>query len=82
MFPRWGDWNVKYTARGLRKRRLAQIVRAVSAMVALLALIRAWKSGLGLRDGPTILRSYLRSALYGVLTSGIRGLDMLRARLA
>ena len=35
MFPKWRDWNIEYTPKGLRKLQLQQAIRIIGLVLAL-----------------------------------------------
>jgi cation diffusion facilitator CzcD-associated flavoprotein CzcO len=64
MFPRYADWDVQYTSKGLLRKRLRAAVRLVGLMAAVAALVYARSYGV---DGVlSLLRSWLRNGLDGV----------------
>ncbi len=38
MFPKWSDWNIQYTTKGLIKRRIKQTVRVVTLLASIVGL--------------------------------------------
>lgn len=48
MFPKWSDWRISYTTKGLLKKRLGQLFKAVVATIAFVALRNMHESGDGL----------------------------------
>ncbi|KAF2089118.1 FAD/NAD(P)-binding domain-containing protein [Saccharata proteae CBS 121410] len=50
MFPRYSDWNIAYTRKGLLKLWLGRSVRVVAFAAVLLGAYRARQAGLGTRD--------------------------------
>lgn len=50
MFPKWKDWDIAYTAQGLRRRRLRQSLWYVLLAVALLGAYQVRVSDGGLKS--------------------------------
>ena len=46
MFPKWSDWNIAYTSKGLRKQRLRATLKTLACLFALIAVYRARKTGM------------------------------------
>lgn len=42
MFPKWNDWNIQYTTKGLVKHRIKQTLRTVVFLTGILGLYYAW----------------------------------------
>ena len=78
MFPKWSDWNIQYTRKGLIKRRISQLVRTVALLTAILGAyyIRKDVRG-GLRAMSAFVRQNIRIALFAVLDLAQKGVSML-----
>lgn len=71
MFPKWSDWDLQYTRRGLLKKR----ARQASGVILLLAIIvgsyalRRRGSGVfsGLQSLNHLLRKYVKQGLFSAL---------------
>lgn len=63
MFPRWEDWNIKYTPQGLLKQRIRRGAGVLAFVAALVGAYRARQKGLGVRDITALVRQILRGAL-------------------
>lgn len=77
MFPKYSDWNVKYTPKGLRKKRRNEAMRYLALLLVLGGIYRARKAGHTIAEGPTLLRGFLRTAL----RKGVEGLQWLSSRV-
>lgn len=77
MFPRYSDWNIRYTTRGIWRRRLKEMLRVVAFALLVLGISQARQKGYALRDGPTLIRAAIRQGIQ----SGIKGMEALRGRL-
>ncbi len=66
MFPKWNDWNIKYTPQGLLKQRIRRGVSILAFAAALVGAYRARQKGLGVRD----IVGLVRQLLHGVLDTG------------
>jgi hypothetical protein len=40
MFPKWNDWDLKYTSKGLNKRKFRQVIRCI-LVIGLLFFVHA-----------------------------------------
>ncbi len=45
MFPRWRDWDIKYTPKGQRQRRRARALQLVVLVLVGLYLLSVWRRG-------------------------------------
>ncbi len=63
MFPTWSDWDIRYTPKGLAKRRTKKLLRILMITLAIIAIRRASKRGLGMRDVPVLVKGYVRWGL-------------------
>ncbi|EON67384.1 hypothetical protein W97_06637 [Coniosporium apollinis CBS 100218] len=63
MFPKWEDWNVKYTPQGLLKQRIRRGAGILAFVAALVGAYRARQKGLGVRDITAMVRQILHSAM-------------------
>lgn len=67
MFPKWSDWNITYTKRGLLKLYLQHGLRVLAAFVLLIGGWRARQRGLKVTD----LRAALKHVVEAVIDNGI-----------
>lgn len=63
MFPKWEDWNIKYTPQGLLKQRIRRGAGILAFVAALVSAYRARRKGLGVRDITALVRQILHSAM-------------------
>ena len=78
MFPKWSDWHIKYTRKGLIKHRISRAAR-VAVLIATIVgayYIRKDVRG-GLRAIVDLSQQFLRSALLGVQEMAQRGISVL-----
>jgi len=78
MFPRWSDWNIQYTTKGLLKHRISQILRTVALVAAIVGAyyIRKDVRG-GLLALSAVVRQYVKRGILGGLGLATRGVGML-----
>jgi cation diffusion facilitator CzcD-associated flavoprotein CzcO len=50
MFPRWQDWNIEYTQKGIMRMRVRRAVRGLAVVLLIGGLVKARQSGLGVGD--------------------------------
>lgn len=81
MFPKWSDWEVQYTRKGLLKRQARQALKVLlvaSVVVGAYTLRREVLEGLTSSGGTSyVLQSYLKSGLLGLWGRVHRAIDML-----
>lgn len=63
MFPKWKDWDVTYTRKGLLKQRLRQALKYIAFVAAIVGVYRTRQAGQSMVDIPNLLRQYVRFAL-------------------
>ena len=80
MFPKWSDWNIQYTRKGLIKHRVSQAGKVVFLLGAIVGAyyIRKDVRG-GLRAIVGLSQHLLRSALIGVQTAAQKGISIMSA---
>lgn len=76
MFPKWSDWNIQYTTKGLIKQRAKQTLRVVTLLASIVGLyyIRKDVRG-GLRAFGGLMKQKFRVELLrllGWVEKGIR----------
>ncbi|CAE7010800.1 hypothetical protein CFE70_001958 [Pyrenophora teres f. teres 0-1] len=59
-FPKWNDWNIEFTSRGIAKMRMRRAVRSLALALAIGGIWRFKKSGLGLKDAKDWLKRMVR----------------------
>ncbi|KAI9677020.1 MAG: hypothetical protein M1817_006859 [Caeruleum heppii] len=82
MFPRYRDWDFKYTAKGILKQKVRRGLMFLCVTLAIVGVFRARQAGSGVLEMPGVLRMYTKQFLAGVLSQGVQGLQYLRAQLA
>jgi len=81
MFPKWKDWNVTYTRKGLLKYRLRQALKYIAFAAAIVGMVRMRQSGRSLVDLPSLLREYVRFGLLSILSTVNRGIATVQSRI-
>ena len=68
MFPKWSDWNIQYTTKGLIKQRIKQTLQVVTLLVSIVGVnyIRKDVRG-GLRAFDSSVRQMFKSGLLRLL---------------
>lgn len=62
-FPKYNDWNIAYTSKGVSKIRRTRALRLLSVLLAIIGVYRWRKSGLSVGDIKGMLERVLHSAL-------------------
>lgn len=81
MFPKWSDWHIQYTTKGLIKQRLWQTLRVVALLGAIAGLYRVRndvRGGLRALDGA--VKERVKFGLLRLLGWVERGVRMLPER--
>ncbi|KAF2761812.1 FAD/NAD(P)-binding domain-containing protein [Pseudovirgaria hyperparasitica] len=78
MFPRWRDWNIKYTTKGLWKLRLQAIFRLLAITSTIAVLLKMRSMGL---DSLESIKSVAGFALQMGVARGISSLKSVQASL-
>lgn len=68
MFPTWKDWDIRYTSKGIFKRRAGRLIRVLSLVGIITAIVR-------LRKNPQNFRAILRRYAVSILTSSAKVLQ-------
>ncbi|KAF2869690.1 hypothetical protein BDV95DRAFT_608531 [Massariosphaeria phaeospora] len=70
VFPKWNDWNVAYTKKGVRRQRRTRALRLLALALAIVGIRSFRRSGLGLADVSAFLRQTLNAIVGKVLQAG------------
>jgi hypothetical protein len=81
MFPRWKDWTVTYTRKGLLKHRVWQASKYIAFAAAIVGMVRTMQAGRSLLDIPNHLQQYVRSGLLSILATLSRGIAKVQTRI-
>ncbi|CAG5156972.1 uncharacterized protein ALTATR162_LOCUS4765 [Alternaria atra] len=76
-FPRWNDWNIEYTNKGIARMRARRVVRTLALVLAIGGVWRFKQSRLGLKD----VKSLLRGAVQGSIGNLNEVWEMMRKAL-
>jgi hypothetical protein len=77
MFPKYKDWNVTLTPKGVSKRRLSRNLRLLIWTLLFTGLYQAKKSGLSAK----YLKNHIRNAIIAILATGVSGMQRLLSAL-
>ncbi|KAF2189724.1 FAD/NAD(P)-binding domain-containing protein, partial [Zopfia rhizophila CBS 207.26] len=78
LFPKWSDWNVAYTKKGLAKKRTRQAMRLLTFAILIIGVHRIRQSGLGIRD----VKAHFQSLLQGVLAKAVQHWNLVKDQAA
>lgn len=73
-FPKYNDWNIAYTKKGVSKIRRTRALRLLSVILAVGGVYRWHKSGLGVKD----IKGMLQNVLQGVLATAVQTWTLLK----
>jgi len=59
-FPKWDDWNIAYTSKGVAKMRRTKAFRLLTLALAVVGAYKVRQSGLGLQDIKAVLKNFLQ----------------------
>ena len=81
MFPKWSDWNIQYTTKGLVKQRIKQTLQVVTLLASFVGLyyVRNDVRG-GLRALDSSMKQMVKSGLLRLLGWVEKGVRMLPER--
>jgi cation diffusion facilitator CzcD-associated flavoprotein CzcO len=68
LFPKWSDWNITYTKKGLAKQRTQKSARVLLGALAVVGAYRFHQSGASVKD----VQAALRNALLAVFAQILR----------
>lgn len=63
MFPKWADWNIKYTPKGLRQKRIKTLLKYTLYAALFTGAVKARRVGVKFSDIPKLTKGYSRAAL-------------------
>ncbi|KAF1946136.1 FAD/NAD(P)-binding domain-containing protein [Clathrospora elynae] len=66
-FPRWNDWNIEYTPKGIAKMRRTRAMRILSVVLAIGGMYRLRRSGLGVEDVTAVMKYVVQGSLARLL---------------
>lgn len=66
-FPKWDDWNIAYTKKGIWNMRRTRAMRALAVLLAIVGAHRLHKSGLGVRDIKEMMQNIVQGSLHSVV---------------
>ncbi|KAH7080295.1 hypothetical protein BKA63DRAFT_240273 [Paraphoma chrysanthemicola] len=66
-FPKWSDWNIVYTRKGIRNNRRRSATRVLATVLAIVGAYRFRQSGLGVKDLKTVLQKFVQGSLASLL---------------
>lgn len=78
MFPKWSDWSITLTSKGLLKKRLTRLLRTLVALAAIVGAYRLRQSGVALKSLPAIAKMTAKMSLLGLLGSVVSGAERLQ----
>ena len=68
MFPKWSDWNIQYTTKGLLKHRISQLLKVVALAAG---IVGAWYIRHDVRGGLMgllrLMRGYVKVGMLRLL---------------
>ncbi|KAL8763405.1 MAG: hypothetical protein Q9184_000793 [Pyrenodesmia sp. 2 TL-2023] len=81
MFPKWSDWDLQYTRKGLVKRQVTQALGVLLLVAVIVGAFRLRQGSSGnypsLQGFTLLVRRYLKQGLMAILTLLNRGITML-----
>ncbi|KAF2832951.1 FAD/NAD(P)-binding domain-containing protein [Ophiobolus disseminans] len=66
-FPRWSDWNIEYTSKGIWNMRRRRATRILAMVLAIVGAYRLRRSGMGVGDVKRMLQKLVRGSAASVL---------------
>ena len=81
MFPKWSDWNISYTTKGLWKQRIKRILTLAVFAATIVGAYRSRQSGMSIKSLPSQLQHFVRSTVLQVLGILRFGIDSVQKRI-
>lgn len=75
-FPKYNDWNIVYTSKGISKIRRTKTLRLLIVTLAVVGVCRWRKSGLSVKN----IRVMLQNVIHGVPATAIQAWNLLKAQ--
>ncbi|KAL1653512.1 hypothetical protein SLS61_004022 [Didymella pomorum] len=75
-FPKYNDWNIAYTTKGISNIRRTRALRMLGITLAIVGVYRWRKSGLGFKD----IRAMIQNVLQGGLATAVQAWTVLKAQ--
>jgi cation diffusion facilitator CzcD-associated flavoprotein CzcO len=66
-FPKWSDWNIAYTSKGIWNMRRRRATRVLATVLAIVGAYRVRQSGLGVKDLKAMLQNVVQGALASLM---------------
>lgn len=63
MFPKWDDWNIAYTKRGIWNIRRTRATRVLAVLLAVVGAYRLRQSDMSFRDVKDAMRSLVQGSV-------------------
>lgn len=63
MFPKWNDWNIAYTKKGIWAQQRTRATRLLAILLAIVGAYRLRQSGTGFRDVKDAIRSLVQGSV-------------------
>ena len=71
MFPKWKDWDLDYTRKGLLKKRAGKALRICVLVAAIVGAVKLRQEGGSFGNMAHVLRQVVRSSLLTVLDGSL-----------
>ena len=81
MFPKWSDWNISYTTKGLWKQRIKRILALAAFAATIVGAFRLRQSGMSIKSLPGQLQQFVRSTVLQVLGMLRYGIELVQTRI-
>ena len=63
MFPKWSDWDIKYTQQGLAKERIRQVLSLTAFTAGIVGLYQIWKGAVNVGSLLSLLQQRLATPI-------------------
>jgi len=63
LFPKWADWNIEYTKKGVAQKRKTRAVRLLALVLLAGGAYRLRQSGLGVKDVKAFLQNEVQRSV-------------------
>jgi hypothetical protein len=81
LFPKWADWNIEYTKKGVAQKRKTRAVRLLALVLLAGGAYRLRQSGLGVKDLKAFLQNEVKRSVTRILQLWIFVKDQVTLKL-
>lgn len=81
MFPKWSDWDLQYTRKGLVKKRIRQALQVLALIAVILGIYQVGRTSDSTQDARNTIRRYAKQILFSTWDLVGRGINLVLFRM-